>query len=370
MSQQISKETEIDMGQHKVRLCPECGIPEEIAKNYLWLNSGVMVQSTNLSKRMGFIESENLDPLYNSIGNIIGEPIDRLVIDVARRHTLDLGANLIQPEVRGMLRNKVLGLNFIVDFVAAMGRLNGSGNYRVLDVRHERDENDYLLTTITEPFSLPIAVGINIGCCEVITETPHKATYREISPGVYEIKCYISEHDQELEGSMPIREYHHRDGDIELEKCSTCGCPAALSWFKWYLERGVIMNTSTGRRLKIADPGIQDLIFEELERDVGEIVPAAVVEAQRRFIRSGLYSPKEINDKDDFRTQLALRGMGNLKELKVDARGLRMSIDNAADYLMLVGLAQGLFEMAFDVESNVEWEISEQGDLVVEVTPA
>jgi hypothetical protein len=36
---------------------------------------------------------------------------------------------------------------------------------------------------------------------------------------------------------------------------------------------------------------------------------------------------------------------------------------------MIVGMAQALFETAVDVESNVEWEISQDDDLEVEVTP-
>ena len=67
--------------------------------------------------------------------------------------------------------------------------------------------------------------------------------------------------------------------------------------------------------------------------------------------------------------QLALRGMGNLREIKIDNHGMRMRIDDSANHLMVVGMAQGLFDKAFSVESHVEWEVSENGDLEVEVTP-
>ncbi len=38
-------------------------------------------------------------------------------------------------------------------------------------------------------------------------------------------------------------------------------------------------------------------------------------------------------------------------------------------HLLSVGIAQGLFEMVLDVESTVEWELSEEGNLRVEVKP-
>lgn len=38
-------------------------------------------------------------------------------------------------------------------------------------------------------------------------------------------------------------------------------------------------------------------------------------------------------------------------------------------HLIVVGLVQGLYELAFDIESKVDWELSEAGDLKIEVTP-
>jgi hypothetical protein len=50
-------------------------------------------------------------------------------------------------------------------------------------------------------------------------------------------------------------------------------------------------------------------------------------------------------------------------------QGMSMSIENAACHLMTVGMAQGLFELALDTESFVDWELSSNGDLEIEVTP-
>ena len=44
-------------------------------------------------------------------------------------------------------------------------------------------------------------------------------------------------------------------------------------------------------------------------------------------------------------------------------------MENAALPLLTVGLTQGTFEKAFDVNSEVEWELSEDGDLNIEVSP-
>jgi hypothetical protein len=51
------------------------------------------------------------------------------------------------------------------------------------------------------------------------------------------------------------------------------------------------------------------------------------------------------------------------------AQGMSMRVDNAANHLLTVGIAQGYFERAFDIRSHVEWELSVEGDLLVEATP-
>lgn len=86
-------------------------------------------------------------------------------------------------------------------------------------------------------------------------------------------------------------------------------------------------------------------------------------------MKRGFYTIEDARDEGDFRAQFALRGLGNLREWKMGMQGMSMSIDNAACYLMTVGMVQGLFELALDTESFVDWELSEEGNLEIEVTP-
>ena len=162
--------------------------------------------------------------------------------------------------------------------------------------------------------------------------------------------------------------YRDRDGDAELARCAGCGGPAALAGYKWYPDRGIVKNTHTGKRMAMLGSET-DAIFAELEREFGRIIPRAVVEAQRRFVKTGFYSIDEVGDEGDIRTQLALRGLGDLREIKMGKRGVYLRLDNAGLHLMVVGLVQGLFEMAFGIESSVDWELSSDGDLELEVIP-
>jgi hypothetical protein len=115
-------------------------------------------------------------------------------------------------------------------------------------------------------------------------------------------------------------------------------------------------------------PAEFEAIIDELEKELGEDIPKLIIEAQRRFVKSGFYDTDEVQELGEFRDHLALRGYGSLKEVSFEDDRLRMRIENPCLHLLLVGLAQGSFELVFGREGRVEWELTGEGDLIVEVT--
>ncbi len=349
-----------------IAVCPECGVPEPIVRDNVWLNSGAVVQSTDATRRMGFIESENLDPLYTGISEIIGFPIDRLVTDIARKGTVEYITNIIPPGVSEAASSGQLDWRALAEALFFNGQILGFGANELVDIK----KDDYMVVRVTEPFCIQLSAGMVSGGCEAVTGTPIGVTYNQVSPDVFELKAFVTEeHEEDPEGRLQPVPYHHRESDIELARCATCGGPKALSKFNWNLNRGKIINTQTSRRMVLIGPEVQDPLFDELERELGDTIPATVVESQRRFVKTGFYSLEEMTNVSGFRSGLALRGLGNLRDFEMGTKGLWIRIDNAASRLMTVGMVQGLFEMAFDVESSVEWEVSDEGDMEVKVTP-
>lgn len=352
-----------------VNLCPECNIPEPFGQGQVWLNNGDIVQKVNPEARLGFIECENLDPLFANIGDIIGMNIEKMVVNLTARGTEKYMSSLVPAVVKEMVQAKQMDPGTFVAPVVVFCHIVGFGKYEVIDSRYERDEDDYSITRIEAPFSVPEAAGAIAGVLSATVGGEHAVTYREVSPGIYEFRTSWTEYPEELVEKLQTSRYQHRDADIELERCATCGLPKALSGFNWLLDRGLIVNRHSKRRMAVLGPELLDVLFMALEAELGEDIPAAVVEAQRRFVRTGFFSIDELSDEGDFRLQLALRGMGNLRELKMGTQGMHLRVDNAACNLLLVGMVQGLFEMIFDVSSSVEWELSAGGDLEVEVKP-
>ena len=348
--------------------CKECGIPEYIAKEHSWLDNGDIVQSREAWHRLIFIESENIDPLWHGIESIIGLSIEHLIIACQRRITRNYISQFIPEAVKELVRAKRIEQRPLTAATGDIGRMVGFGNYQYVDHRYELDEDDFYTASVEEPFSLHMAVGSLAGDIEALTGRDQGVRYEKVGPDTYHVTSFPAKHPEELRGRMPMERYYHESGGNELEKCPACGAPKALSRYAWDLKRGVIQNQVTKRRMVIIGWQNLDPIFEELEAELGDTMPDAIIEAQRRFARGGFYSLEGLNNEADLRGQLALRGFGSLQEMHFGRKGLRIRMTNVVLPLIIVALAQGLYEMSSGIDAHVEWECS-NGCLEVAVTP-
>lgn len=350
-----------------IDVCPECGVPKHITSEHVWLNGGVVVQSRDRRNRMVFIESENIDPLFRGIQALIGVPIEHILIAAKRRAVRAYLESLIPEVTKDLLRRRAIDWRPVNDGLRLVAALNGYGKYEVVDYRYEKDVEDYIVETISEPYSLPLACGDMAGAFEILFGCELGVRHRRLDTELFELTCYVSSHPRELKGRIRFRHFPLAEGDIELERCPSCYGPRALSNYRWYPERGVIVGLNTGKRMILTGMEI-DAVFSELENELGEEIPRMVIEAQRRFVREGFYSIEGMG-RLDMRDQLALRGLGNLRELRSNDRGLYFRIENAFLHLIVVGLVQGLYEMTYDVDTHLEWSFSGEGELEVSLTP-
>jgi hypothetical protein len=186
---------------------------------------------------------------------------------------------------------------------------------------------------------------------------------------MYEFVAQMVESPPVLKQKVRLLEYLRKPGDIELERCPSCGTPKAIAGYHWHSPKGIVVDAKRGRRLALLGQESFDSIFRSLESEYGDKITQVVVEAQRRFAKTGFYSIEEVGNEDEFRIQLALRGLGNLQYIRMGTSGMSMRVDNVSGHLLLVGMAQGLFENALYVESDVDWELTKAGNLELEVKP-
>jgi hypothetical protein len=351
----------------EIELCPECGVPIYITEELAWLNSGVIVQSRDEKHRVVFIESENLDSLFKGVGEIIDEPIENIIIEGRRRGARDYVERFIPAEVKKLIENRQIDIEPIIASQMDATRVMGFGNPTLEGFYFGRERDEFITVRVEEPFSVPLWCASIAGACAAIVGGDWDVSYEILSPDEIEVKCFRPASPRETGGKYARKEYRHKDGGVELERCASCGGPAVLSG--WYLDRGVIGSAYTDRRMAInGETGLQD-VFAELERELGGGVAHAVIEAQRRFIKSGFFTIENIFSEGDFRTQFAYRGLGDLVEFMMGSTGLQLRLENSTLHLMVVGMAQALFELAFGKDSKVEWKLSRESVLQVKVTP-
>ena len=352
----------------EIELCPQCNTPKQFVDNHVWLAGGIIVQSNNRSHRMVLMESDNLDPLYEGIVDIIGVPIERIIIETKRRATREYISRLIPEEVKELILKKEMSVEPMIEALNVTSNIMGYGRTSLVAYRYEQDDEDFVTERIENPYSVPLWCGDLTGSTEAVTQLDNTVTYRKLSQNTIEVTSRPSEHSPELKERLQPKEYAFTEGGIELERCSVCGGPAALSNFVWRPESGVITSKETGRRVAMLGPHYQEAIFDELEKELGETIPRVVVEAQRRFVKTGFYRVKELEDKEAFRSMLALRGLGDLQEITLTGGGLKVVIRNAALHLMLAGLLQGYYETTTGSESEVDFEMGDDGTLELNIT--
>ncbi len=349
--------------------CPECNTPTHITSEHRWLSSGVIVQTNDTRNRLAFVESENLDPLYRGIGELIGAPIEHIVIEASRRATRGYIGRMVPEETKRLMQEGAIGPGMLVETSFQFARLMGFGNASLVDYRLERDDKDFMTVRVAEPYSALLWGGNFAGTFEAITNRAVGVTYKEVSPGLIEATIVPNEHPPEMKKRLPMQPFEHPGGDIELERCGTCGGPSALSLYQWDLEAGIIRSTPTERRMALLGPHMVDPTFQELERELGDDISQVVIEAQARFTKTGFYAVAEVVSEEAVRADFALRGLGNVRELKMGKHGVTLRVENVALHLMVIGLAQGLFEQAFDLESAASWTLSEDGTLELTLIP-
>lgn len=124
------------------------------------------------------------------------------------------------------------------------------------------------------------------------------------------------------------------------------------------------MDTENGWRMAIFGPQALEAVLDDLESELGEDIPRAVVEAQKRYVKSRTEKMNWRRSGITFVKLVALRGMGNITRFEADKKHLSVRIQNACLPLVMVGMAQALYEIALGLEdSTYEWELSDDGDL-------
>lgn len=348
-------------------LCPECGVPTYISGQHKWLNNGDIVNATRPDERLTFMECEHFDPIFLRIEQEIKTSIEHIILTTNQAAVREYIESLLPKEMGDMIRGGTLDLKTVDENLIVLAKLNGYGKYEFVDMRYEKDEDDYFTTKLTKPFSLPICMATHGAAMEAMLGYDHEIRYTQLGPDVYEVTAFPHPHKKQLKDRLENVPYQHQDGDLEFEMCSSCGAPKRLSRYKWVVEEGQILNRDTDRRVSLSGPNTINPIFRELESELGDQIPRLITDEMRHITREGFLPAEILNDQEDLRWELAIRGLGNLRKLSMDAGGLELEIGNACLPVIVAGAIQGMYESNYGVDTHAEWELTEEGTLKIKI---
>ena len=243
-------------------------------------------------------------------------------------------------------------MKVITQSIIDIARNYGYGDQRLSELWEHGEDFPWRVQLVQDPYSILFISGDNLGSVEAFEGVDMQVNYGRTGEGAYRTEVYPGEHSMELKERLKRRRYDFKPGEITYERCSECGIPSTVSGRLWDLDRGTITDQETGRRMAIFGPFSVDSICDDLEMELGDAIPATVIEATRRYIRTAWSLDRWNRDGLTFQQMIAVRGLGDLVNFEGDRDHLDMTIDNSCLHLPVVGTAQALVEMAYRVENS------------------
>jgi hypothetical protein len=354
-----------------------------VSSGLKWENNGVISLAASPRNRMVFFESEAIDETFRGIEELIGMSIEHIVIESRCRETKRYIERAFPPEVRKIIDSKDSSLEdriakmspeeketffatmkVITQSIIDIARNYGYGDQRPGELWESGADYPWRVQQVRDPYSILFIAGDNLGSMEAFEGIDMQVRYEQIGEDDYRTEVFPGVHSLELAERLKRKRYEFKPGEITYELCPECGIPLAVASRSWNLDRGIIMDQDTGRRMAIFGPFSVDAICDDLEAELGEAIPETVVEATRRYIRKAWGVEQWNRDGLSFQQMMAVRGLGNIVQFEGDRDHLDLVIENSCLHLPIIGTIQALVEMAYRSErSEVEWELSDDGDM-------
>jgi hypothetical protein len=351
------------------KTCRECGIPLGIARTMGWNSDGTIAQKKDPAHRMIFFECDNLDRMWSRLSELLGvthEHVQEIVIDSKSRATRAFLYRTLPSYVN--LLTHFSGYKTMISTIEAQGLVMGYGKITIGGQFPRRGRPERITVFVEDPYSLPLFCGDFKGAAEVSERREAKVDYQALDSRRHQIDVTMRRERLEEEQLKMKEEVRLKPGDVEYRRCPVCDTPLELAQFTWDLESGVVKEIATGRRLAFFGTTSMKAVFDELKRELGERITGDIIDIERENAFSVMSKEEALSGYEALRKRATIRGLGLLSSLEMDQGGMRLVMSNPSVPEYVIGLALGIYELAFGKRGEYKWEIAPDGDLRVEIT--
>jgi len=345
--------------------CSICCVPRGIAKSLRWNTNGTITETRDRSHRMVLADVDGISQLFANIEALVGISIDKIVTESKAKAARTFTKRLIRGP-KGTLLNLV-GLDRAIDRMGETARMFGYGQFNIIEMDWK---NNLVTWHLNDPYSLPLMCGDLRGATEAIRNVTGDVTWQKLAGGSYFVKAELRPRPSGLEERLTSAKVNLKSGDLVHQHCRQCGLPTALSDFVWDMDKGTINNAITGLRFAFVGPDGLQVVFDELQAELGDTIPETIIEAQRMRTTEFAFDPWQLFGPEDLRKSLGVLGFGNLVAVEDRDGAFYARVENPALPYVIVGTALGVAERRLGAAAEASWSVTTDGDLELTVAPA
>ncbi len=354
-----------------IRLCRECGFPYWLSKLICWNQNGTITMKANPRYRVVIIEADFLTDLFARIEKSMGISISHLVFEAQRNASIDtIGSQLARfPYSLGRLGpNRRL----VVRAFCRLSAWLGQAYARPLEYRPGRGGE----ALIRNPYNRELMAAIIVGAFESLERRPFEHHWKESENGEI-IAVRPAQSRPEVAERMALEYPPILPGHFFMPRCPSCGVPHELSHLRWNDEEGTIIDTRRDVRVVLLDGFVPNVVFRELERELGSDIYPLIIEAEKEYTHRRMRALGVVGDPDgvlprreresiyeNTLSTLPTRGQGNPVQYEYGYEGLTVTVENPYNEHLLAGQMAALFEAAEGREALIKWHSPQPSSVV------
>jgi hypothetical protein len=350
--------------------CKRCDTPLAFGKFIMWTGGGTIAAEKAPDLRLFFIEVDELLNLLSYLSELLGVPIDNILIQSERA----IGQELVAMSLPGALTrftrstpdifHRLFFAKLAVKHMAGYARAMGYGSVTIIEYEGKRRS----LVRVRNPHCLPLIIGDCVGAFQEVLGVNTAVTWKKEN-GTTLIEFRQTD---EKPYQVPINRADFMPGEVDFKRCPACGVPLSVSDnFEWDMLNGIITNRrSAYREVFLSVEGI-NAIFAEMEKELGDEVPLMVAQRQAELMRERM-SKRNLEEEGGIWglfEELKLRGMGNPVEVEEAGKQLKVKVENPFNDALVAGRIAGYYEAVEKIKSRVTWVSSDEGYLVIGIEP-